>query len=99
MRGLRKLRGQIHSELSQLPAPEPLKRTLDEVDSMLGKVEKEVRSISASPLLDFNEAQRFLKVSHQTMYKLLREEGLPVHRYATKLMFLPDELMKWIREH
>jgi len=98
LENLRRLREQIHSELRQLPAPEPLKQTLDEVDSMIGKVEKEVQAISSSPLLNFNEAQRFLRVSHQTMYNLMKE-GLPVHRIASKLMFLPDELMRWIREH
>lgn len=95
---LRRLREQIYSELRQLPAPKPLKDTLDEVDRMIGKIEDEVHSIGASPLLDFNEAQRFLRVSHQTMYKLL-SEGLPVHRFTKRMTFLPDELMKWIREH
>ncbi len=97
LQNIRGLREQIHSELRRLPAPQPLKDTLDEVDTMMGKVEEEVHKIGASPLLDFNEAQRFLRVSHQTMYKLLGE-GLPVHRFTKRMTFLPDELIKWIKE-
>ncbi len=58
------------------------------------KPEKEVERV----LFTFAEAQEFLRVSHQTIYKLV-EEGLPSHRIGNKRMFLKDDLLKWIQEH
>lgn len=49
-------------------------------------------------LLTFAEAQEFLRVSHQTIYKLM-EQGLPSHKIGTKRMFLKEDLLAWIREH
>ncbi len=46
----------------------------------------------------FAEAQEFLGVSHQTVYKLMRE-GLPSHKIGKKRVFLKDDLARWIREH
>jgi excisionase family DNA binding protein len=48
--------------------------------------------------LTFAEAQEFLGVSHQTIYKLMKE-GLPSHKIANKRVFLKDDLIKWIKEH
>jgi excisionase family DNA binding protein len=48
--------------------------------------------------LTFQEAQEFLGVSHQTLYKLIRE-GLPSHKIGKKRVFLKEELLQWIREH
>ncbi len=48
--------------------------------------------------LTFQEAQEFLGVSHQTLYKLINE-GLPSHKVGKKRVFLKDELLQWIREH
>lgn len=47
---------------------------------------------------NFREAQEFLGVSHQTLYKLM-EEGLPSHKIGKKRVFLKDELVQWIKEH
>ncbi len=58
------------------------------------KPEKEVERI----LFTFAEAQEFLRVSHQTLYKLMNE-GLPSHKIGTKRMFLKEDLLKWIKEH
>jgi excisionase family DNA binding protein len=44
------------------------------------------------------EAQEFLGVSHQTIYKLM-EEGLPSHKIGKKRVFLKEDLIKWIKEH
>ena len=55
---------------------------------------KEVERI----LFTFSEAQEFLRVSHQTIYKLMNE-GLPSHKIGTKRMFLKEDLIKWINEH
>jgi excisionase family DNA binding protein len=46
----------------------------------------------------FQEAQEFLGVSHQTLYKLMRQ-GLPSHKIGKKRVFLKEELMQWIKEH
>ena len=48
-------------------------------------------------VLTFAEAQEFLRVSHQTMYNLMRQ-GLPSHKVGKKRMFLKDELLQWIKE-
>jgi excisionase family DNA binding protein len=48
--------------------------------------------------LTFQEAQGFLGVSHQTLYKLIKE-GLPSHKIGKKRVFLEEELLKWIKDH
>jgi excisionase family DNA binding protein len=48
--------------------------------------------------LTFTEAQEFLGVSHQTIYKLMKE-GLPSHKIGKKRVFLKEDLIKWIKEH
>ncbi len=58
------------------------------------KPEKEVEQV----LFTFAEAQEFLRVSHQTIYKLM-EQGLPSHKIGNKRMFLKADLIKWIEEH
>lgn len=58
------------------------------------KPDKEVESL----LFTFAEAQDFLRVSHQTLYKLMKE-GLPSHKIGTKRMFLKEDLIKWIKRH
>lgn len=46
----------------------------------------------------FQEAQQFLNVSHQTLYKLMKE-GLQSHKIGRKRVFLKEDLVKWIKEH
>ncbi|MCD6391707.1 MAG: helix-turn-helix domain-containing protein [Dehalococcoidia bacterium] len=46
----------------------------------------------------FAEAQEFLGVSHQTIYKLMKD-GLPSHRISKKRVFLKEDLVRWIKEH
>ncbi len=46
----------------------------------------------------FAEAQQFLGVSHQTVYKLIGQ-GLPSHKIGRKRVFLKADLVKWITEH
>jgi excisionase family DNA binding protein len=58
------------------------------------KPEKEVERV----LFTFAEAQEFFRVSHQTLYKLMKE-GLPSHKIGTKRMFMKEDLLKWIKEH
>ncbi len=47
---------------------------------------------------NFREAQEFLGVSHQTIYKLMKD-GLPSHKIRKKRVFLKEDLVKWIKEH
>lgn len=58
------------------------------------KPDKEVERV----LFTFAEAQELLRVSHQTLYKLM-EQGLPSHKISNKRVFLKEDLLKWIREH
>ena len=58
------------------------------------KPEKEIERV----LLTFAEAQEFLRVSHQTLYKLIKE-GLPSHKIGNKRMFFKEDLLTWIKEH
>ena len=58
------------------------------------KSEREVERI----FFTFAEAQEFLGVSHQTIYKLM-QEGLPSHKISNKRVFLKEDLIKWIKEH
>ena len=46
----------------------------------------------------FTEAQEFLGVSHQTIYKLMKD-GLPSHKIGKKRVFLKEDLANWIKEH
>ena len=46
----------------------------------------------------FAEAQEFLGISHQTLYKLMNE-GLPSHKIGKKRVFLKEDLIQWIKEH
>jgi len=60
--------------------------------------EKETKKSVGRAYLTFQEAQEFLGVSHQTLYKLMKE-GLPSHKIGKKRVFLQEELMQWIKEH
>ena len=46
----------------------------------------------------FQEAQEFLGISHQTLYKLMAE-GLPSHKIGKRRVFLKEDLTRWIKEH
>ncbi len=58
------------------------------------KSEKDVERI----FFTFTEAQKFLGVSHQTIYNLMKD-GLPSHKIGKKRVFLREDLERWIREH
>ena len=58
------------------------------------KPEKDIERI----FFTFAEAQQFMGVSHQTLYRLM-DEGLPSHKIGRKRVFLKDDLERWIREH
>ena len=60
--------------------------------------ENETKKRIGRAYLTFQEAQGFLGVSHQTLYKLMKE-GLPSHKIGKKRVFLQEELMQWIKDH
>jgi len=47
-------------------------------------------------LLTAGEACRVLKVSKSTLYRLIREEGLPTIRPGKDRRFSPSDLQKWL---
>lgn len=49
-------------------------------------------------IYSFAEAQQFLGISHQTLYKLMRQ-GLPSHLVGAKRVFFKEDLIKWVKEH
>lgn len=61
------------------------------------KMDKDKSSIDRI-FFTFQETQEFLKVSHQTIYKLMKQ-GLPSHKVGKKRVFLKEDLVKWIKEH
>jgi excisionase family DNA binding protein len=63
----------------------------------LGKRKKPEREIERI-FFTFAEAQEFMGVSHQTLYRLMGE-GLPSHKVGRKRVFLKEDLERWIREH
>jgi excisionase family DNA binding protein len=46
----------------------------------------------------FTQAQEFLGVSHQTVYKLMAA-GLVSHKIGRKRVFLKEDLVAWIKSH
>jgi excisionase family DNA binding protein len=48
--------------------------------------------------LTFQEAQEYLNISHQTLYKLMKE-GLASHKIGNKRVFLKEDLDNWIKTH
>ena len=65
-----------------------------------GRVEKPKESDKEIERIHFTftETQEFLGVSHQTLYKLMKE-GLPSHKIGKKRVFLKEDLIRWIKEH
>ena len=58
------------------------------------KPDKEMERV----LFTFSEAQELLRVSHQTLYKLINE-GLPSHKIGSKRMFFKEDLVEWVKRH
>jgi excisionase family DNA binding protein len=48
------------------------------------------------PFLTFQELEEWLGMSHQTIYKLMRE-GLPSHKVGKRRIFFKDEVEQWLR--
>ena len=63
----------------------------------MGRAKKPDREVERI-FLTFSEAQEFLGISHQTLYKLMGE-GLPSHKIGRRRVFLKEDLIRWIKEH
>ena len=46
----------------------------------------------------FKEAQEYLSVSKYMLRKLMKS-GLPSHRIGKKIVFLKDDVAKWLGDH
>ena len=62
------------------------------------KVTEQPRQVIERIFLSFTEAQEFLGVSHQTVYKLMKD-GLESHKIGKKRVFLKEDLVNWIKMH
>lgn len=45
-------------------------------------------------IMTIREAKNYLRVSRETMYKLMRKKDLPVHRIGSRYRFRKSELDK-----
>lgn len=63
----------------------------------MGKVNEPKQDIERI-FFTVQETQQFLGVSHQTIYKLMKD-GLASHKIGKKRVFLKKDLVRWIEEH
>ncbi len=52
----------------------------------------------AEPLLDSNEAAKFLGIHPRTLQRMVRRGRFPACRWATLWRFLPSTLAEWIQQ-
>ncbi len=53
-------------------------------------------------LITVEETMRLMRLGRTKIYALIRQEGLPVHRFGRRVLVDPDELKGWLtmrREH
>lgn len=53
-------------------------------------------------LLTIEETMQVTKLGRTKIYALIRQEGLPVHRFGRRVLINPEELKQWLimrREH
>ena len=47
-------------------------------------------------LITVEETMRTLRLGRTKIYALIRQEGLPVHRFGRRVLIDPDELKSWL---
>ena len=58
---------------------------------------QEIVSMQREPLLiTVEETMRVLRLGRTKIYALIRQEGLPVHRFGRRVLVNPDELKSWL---
>lgn len=56
-----------------------------------------MQSNTIQPLLiTIEETMRSLHLGRTKIYALIRQEGLPVHRFGRRVLVNPDELKSWL---
>ncbi len=64
---------------------------------------EEITTLQREPLLiTIEETMQVMKLGRTKIYALIRQEGLPVHRFGRRVLVNPDELKSWLvsrREH
>lgn len=54
------------------------------------------RDVTQPLLLTVEETMRTLRLGRTKIYALIRQEGLPVHRFGRRVLIDPDELRNWL---
>lgn len=58
---------------------------------------EEGTTLQKEPLLiTIEETMQVLKLGRTKIYALIRQEGLPVHRFGRRVLVDPDELKRWL---
>lgn len=47
-------------------------------------------------LITVEETMRLMRLGRTKIYALIRQEGLPVHRFGRRVLVDPDELKSWL---
>jgi excisionase family DNA binding protein len=54
------------------------------------------REITQPLLITVEETMRLMHLGRTKIYALIRQEGLPVHRFGRRVLISPDELRSWL---
>jgi excisionase family DNA binding protein len=54
------------------------------------------REVTQPLLITVEETMRLLRLGRTKIYALIRQEGLPVHRFGRRVLVDPDELKSWL---
>lgn len=58
---------------------------------------EEVITLQREPLLiTIEETMQVMKLGRTKIYALIRQEGLPVHRFGRRVLVDPDKLKSWL---
>jgi excisionase family DNA binding protein len=49
-------------------------------------------------LITIEEAMRLLRIGRTKLHSLIRQEGLPVHRFGRRVLIDPNELRPWLAQ-
>ncbi|HZU68801.1 MAG TPA: helix-turn-helix domain-containing protein [Ktedonobacteraceae bacterium] len=49
-------------------------------------------------LITIEEAMRLLRIGRTKLYRLINQEGLPVHRFGRRVLIDPNELRPWLAQ-
>ena len=54
------------------------------------------REITQPLLITVEETMRLMHLGRTKIYALIRQEGLPVHRFGRRVLIDPSELKSWL---